>query len=266
MNIATRLIHSGKDVPPAPGALSVPLYHASTYAQQFVDDFGAWDYARTGNPTRQALEDAITELEGGACGCAFGSGMAAISSTLLLFRSGDHLVVSEDVYGGAFRVLTSVFDRWGLTATFVDSTRPESVATSLRDNTRAIYVETPSNPLLKITDLAAISAIARGRGIRTVWLSAAVRPSTLSPMIPCRLSTERPLDGANRACVPLTHGRRTSGDDRLRRGETRRLSRRPRGQGAVPRPRRHSRVVGVERAGQGDHRRPGPGGVGGTRR
>jgi cysteine-S-conjugate beta-lyase len=182
MKIATLLIHSGKNVQPATGPLSVPLYHASTYAQESVDDFGAWDYARSGNPTRQALEDAIAELEGGVCGCAFGSGMAAISSTLLLFSSGDHLVVGEDVYGGAFRVMTQVFDRWGLSVSFVDATNPSAMEAEIRGNTKALYVETPSNPLLKISDLAGAAGLARQHGMLTIVDNTFMTPYLQRPL------------------------------------------------------------------------------------
>jgi cystathionine beta-lyase len=182
MKIATRLIHSGKDVQPATGPLSVPLYHASTYAQESVDDFGAWDYARSGNPTRQALEDAIAELEGGVCGCAFGSGMAAISSTLLLFSAGDHLVVGEDVYGGAFRVMTQVFDRWGLSVSFVDATDLSAMAAAIRGNTKALYVESPSNPLLKISDLAGAAGLARQHGMLTIVDNTFMTPYLQRPL------------------------------------------------------------------------------------
>ena len=114
MKLATRLIHGAHAIDPATGALSVPIYQISTFAQKSVDHFGKYDYARSGNPTREALEDTIAALEGGALACAFASGMAAISTTLLLFSPGDHLVVCDDVYGGAYRVLTAIFTRWGL--------------------------------------------------------------------------------------------------------------------------------------------------------
>ena len=155
MKIATRIIHSGHETDPHTGALSVPIYNTSTFAQESVDHFGKYDYARSGNPTREALEETVAQLEGGTHGFAFASGMAAISSALLLFSPGDHLVVCEDVYGGAFRVITTLFDRLGIESTFVDATDPDNIAAAIRPNTRAIYLETPSNPLLKIPDLAA---------------------------------------------------------------------------------------------------------------
>ncbi len=168
MDIATRLIHTGAAVEPVQGALSVPLYHASTYAQPSVETFGAWDYARSGNPTRHALEVAIAGLEGGTVACAFGSGMAATSSTLLLFQPGDHLVVCDDVYGGTFRVMTRLFSQWGLSVTFVDATHTANIAAAIRPNTRALFLESPSNPLLKIIDLQAAAALAKDKGLLTI--------------------------------------------------------------------------------------------------
>lgn len=168
MDIATRLIHDGTAMEPAGGALSVPLYHASTYTQPSVDTFGTWDYARSGNPTRHALEEAVAGLEGGTVACAFGSGMAATSSTLLLFQPGDHLIVCDDVYGGTFRVLTTLFSRWGLSVTFVDATVTGNIAAAIRPETRALFLETPSNPLLKIIDLRSAAQLAREKGILTV--------------------------------------------------------------------------------------------------
>jgi len=133
-----------------------------------VDHFGKYDYSRSANPTREALEDTIAQLENGTRGFAFASGMAAISSTLLLFSPGDHLIVCEDVYGGTFRVLTSLFSRLGIETTFVDTTSLSNIEAGIRDNTRGLFLETPSNPLLKITDLAGAAKLARERGIITL--------------------------------------------------------------------------------------------------
>ncbi|HEY5998977.1 MAG TPA: PLP-dependent transferase [bacterium] len=165
MKLATRLIHGPHAADAATGALSVPVHHASTFAQRSVDAFGKYDYGRSGNPTREALEETLAALEGGTVACAFASGMAAISTTLLLFAPGDHLVVCEDVYGGTYRALTKIFSHWGLAATFVDATDPASIAAAIRPETRALFLETPSNPLLKITDLRAAAALARERGL-----------------------------------------------------------------------------------------------------
>lgn len=168
MKIGTKLIHNGHETDPHTGALSVPIYQVSTFAQESLDHFGKYDYARSGNPTREALEETVAQLESGTHGFAFASGMAAISSTLLLFSPGDHLVVCEDVYGGTFRVLTSLFSRLGIETTFVDATSLASIEAALRPETRGLFLETPSNPLLKITDLTGAAQLARERGILTL--------------------------------------------------------------------------------------------------
>ena len=168
MKLGTRLIHNGYAIDPATGALGVPICQTSTFAQKSVEHFGKYDYARSGNPTREALEETIAQLEGGTVGLAFASGMAAISSTLLLFSPGDHLVVAEDVYGGTFRVLTKLFSRLGLETTFVDATSLAALEAAIRPTTRGIFLESPSNPLLKVTDLAGAAALAKSRGLITI--------------------------------------------------------------------------------------------------
>jgi cysteine-S-conjugate beta-lyase len=168
MKLGTRIIHGGHEIDPYTRGLSIPIYQVSTFAQESVDHFGKYDYARSANPTREALEETVAQLENGTRGFAFASGMAAISSTLLLFSPGDHLVVCEDVYGGTFRVLTSLFSRLGIDTTFVDTTDLENIKSNFRDNTRGLFLETPSNPLLKITDLAGAAKLARERGIITL--------------------------------------------------------------------------------------------------
>lgn len=168
MKIGTRLIHNGHEVDPATGALCIPIYQVSTYHQESTEQFGRYDYGRGDNPTREALEETVAELENGLYGFAFSSGMAAISSALMIFSAGDHLVVCEDVYGGAFRVLSVLFARLGIESTFVDATKVDAVAAAIRPNTKAIYLETPSNPLLKITDLAAVAHLAKERNLITM--------------------------------------------------------------------------------------------------
>lgn len=164
----TRVLHVRGMVDEATGAASTPIYQASTYHQADVEHPPAYDYVRSGNPTREALESAIAEMEGGDKGFAFASGMAAISSVFAIFSGGDHLIVPEDVYGGTYRVLTQIFPRFGLRVSFVDTTDLEQVAAAIRPETRAIYVETPSNPTLKITDLRGIVRLAREREIVTI--------------------------------------------------------------------------------------------------
>jgi cystathionine beta-lyase len=165
MKFGTRILHNGHESDPFTKGLSIPIYQVSTYQQDSVDHFGKYDYARSDNPTREALEETIAHLENGTRGFAFASGMAAISSVLLLFSPGDHLVVCEDVYGGTYRVLTTLFNRLGITVTFVDTTNPDNIKAAIQPETRGLFLETPSNPLLKITDLEAAAAIAREHGI-----------------------------------------------------------------------------------------------------
>ncbi len=182
MKFATRLIHGSHTIDPATGALSVPVCQTSTFAQKSLDHFGKYDYARSGNPTREALETVIADLEGGNAAFAFGSGMAAISSTLLLFKPGDHLVVCEDVYGGAFRVMTKLFSQWGLKVTFVDATSLAAMEAAILPETVALYLESPSNPLLKITDLKGAAAIAARHGLLTLVDSTFMTPYLQRPL------------------------------------------------------------------------------------
>ncbi|MBA4531365.1 aminotransferase class I/II-fold pyridoxal phosphate-dependent enzyme [Brevibacillus halotolerans] len=168
MNFATKILHGACGMDRITGASSIPIYQASTFHQQDIDQPGTYDYARSGNPTRQALEETIAALEGGERGFAFSSGMAAISSVFLLFSSGDHLVVAEDVYGGTFRFLTTVLERMQIEVTFVDTTQLSFVEAAIQPNTRAIFLETPSNPTLKVTDLCGVIAIAKRHGLLTI--------------------------------------------------------------------------------------------------
>ncbi len=182
MNFGTRLLHNGNEVDPFTGAASVPLYQASTYHQADIDNPGTFDYARSGNPTREALEQTIAELEGGTRGFAFASGMAAISTVFLLFSKGDHLVVSEDLYGGTFRVLTEVLPRLGIQATFVDTTDLDQVRAAIRSQTRALYIETPSNPTLKVTDLKGATELAKEQGLYTIVDNTFLTPCYQRPL------------------------------------------------------------------------------------
>lgn len=160
MKKKTQLIHGGISSDPYTGAVSIPIYQSSTFKQDGVGNF-TYEYARTGNPTREALEKLIADIEGGARGFAFGSGMAAITAVVHLFSSGDHLILTDDVYGGSFRVMTKVFNRFGIDVSFVDTTDLDAVKSEIRPETKAIFVETPTNPLLKVTDIKAVSAIAK---------------------------------------------------------------------------------------------------------
>jgi cysteine-S-conjugate beta-lyase len=178
----TRLIHAGRDRDPHTGASSIPIYQVSTYHQEDPEHLGRYDYGRSDNPTREALEQAIAELEGGTRGFAFASGMAATSSVLMIFQTGDHLVVGEDIYGGTYRILNTVFKRWGLETTFVDSTDLDQVRSAITAQTKAIFVETPSNPTLKITDLAAVAHIAHDHGLLAITDNTFMSPALQRPL------------------------------------------------------------------------------------
>lgn len=164
---ATLLVHQGQDRDPATGAATVPIYQASTYhhpggvGQEF-------DYARSGNPSRQQVEDAIALLEGGARGFAYASGMAAIGGALALLKSGDHLIAPDDLYGGTYRYLTMILPQQGIEVSLVDQTDPQAVKAALKPNSRALLLETPSNPLFKITDIRVMVEIARENNLLTL--------------------------------------------------------------------------------------------------
>ncbi|OPA76709.1 cystathionine gamma-synthase [Paenibacillus selenitireducens] len=165
---ATKLIHFGSEIDETTGASSVPIYQASTFHHHDIFNPPTHDYSRSGNPTRQALEDYIALLEGGAKGYAFPSGMSAISTAFLLFSAGDHVIVTEDVYGGTYRFLTTILSRMNIETTFVDMTDLDQVKSALQANTKGIFMETPSNPTLKITDIAAVASWAKEHGLLTM--------------------------------------------------------------------------------------------------
>jgi cystathionine beta-lyase len=164
MDILTEIVHSGRWDEDPTGTSSVPVFRGSTFSQS-LDGHDRWDYGRSGNPTRAALEEAVAKLEGGVAAFAFASGIAAVNSVLLTLSAGDHVVVGEDIYGGTYRALSTIFARWGLASTWVDSSDLDAVRDAVLPTTRAILVETPSNPCLKVCDLRGIAAIARERGI-----------------------------------------------------------------------------------------------------
>ena len=159
-NSATQLIHS-IPVDPLTGAISVPIYQTSTFVQEAPGVNKGFDYARTGNPTRTALEDIIARLENGAVGIAFGSGLAAIDAVIKLLRSGDEILAVDDIYGGAFRLFTHVYEKFGIKVNYTDTTNIENVFNAVTPQTKLIWLETPTNPTLKISDIAAIAQIAR---------------------------------------------------------------------------------------------------------
>jgi cystathionine beta-lyase/cystathionine gamma-synthase len=164
MGFATNAIHVGQEPDPSTGAVVAPIYQTSTYVQsEFGKYRNGYDYARTNHPNRKALERTVAKLEGGQSAYVFSSGMAGIDAVFRLLRPGDHVVLSEAVYGGVFRLSTQLLVHFGLEFSFVDTSAPELVLGALRSNTKMIYVETPTNPTLRVTDIAAIAGIANER-------------------------------------------------------------------------------------------------------
>lgn len=182
--IETALIHGAirEGYADKKGAVNVPMYLSSTFHQESIDEFGEYDYARSGNPTRAALEKAIAELEGGNRGFAFATGMAAVSACFMILSAGDHIVITEDVYGGTYRFVTKVLPRYGITHTFVDFTDVAAVKAAVRPETKLIYIETPSNPTLGITDIRAIVTIAKQHGAMTFLDNTFMTPLHQKPL------------------------------------------------------------------------------------
>lgn len=162
------MIHGGIVGDEHTGAVTVPIYQVSTYKQESVGKHKGYEYSRTGNPTRFALEELVKDLEGGEKGFAFGSGMAAITAVMMLLNSGDHVILTDDVYGGTYRVMTKVLNRLGIESTFVDTSSLEEIKNAIQPNTKAIYIETPTNPLLKITDIEGAAKLANEHQLLTI--------------------------------------------------------------------------------------------------
>lgn len=167
-NIESALIHGGISKDKLTGAVNVPIYQTSTYERHGLEDDVGWEYSRTGNPTRAALEKLIAELEGGTAGFAFGSGMAAITAVLSLLSAGDRVIISSNVYGGTFRVLDKVFRNFNINYSIEDTTDLESLESKFSPEVKAVLIESPANPLLTVTDIAKVSEIARRHGALSV--------------------------------------------------------------------------------------------------
>lgn len=163
--IETKLIHGGIYGDELTGAVNVPIYQTSTYEQEIPGVHKGFEYSRTGNPTRKALEALIADLENGKAGFAFASGLAAITAVLSLFKQGDKLIISDNVYGGTYRVLNKIFNNFGIGFTAVDTTDISKIEAAITDDVKAVYIETPTNPLLGITDLQAVSDLAHKHGL-----------------------------------------------------------------------------------------------------
>lgn len=168
MKLETRLVQTGVKWDNRTGAISVPIYQSATFQHPRLGESTGFDYSRSGNPTRQVLEEAIAAAEGGQRGFAFSSGMAAITTILYLFRPGDHLIVSDDLYGGTYRLLEQVLSNYGLEFTFVDTSDLTAVEAQIKANTKALFIETPTNPLMKITDLRGVTTLAKSKNLLTI--------------------------------------------------------------------------------------------------
>lgn len=182
MNIATDAVQIGLEWDTRTGAVTVPIYQTATFRHPGLGQSTGYDYSRTGNPTRQALEDGLARLDGAARGFAYSSGMAAITNLLLLFKSGDHVIVTEDLYGGTCRLFDKVFVQYGLTFSYVDTTDIAAVAAAIQPSTKAVFVETLTNPLLKFADLGAISSLCKINNLLLIADNTFLTPYLLRPL------------------------------------------------------------------------------------
>ena len=183
MGFSTTAIHAGNEPDPTTGAVTVPIYQTSTYQQEGLGrPRGGYEYARTQNPTRHAVERNIAALEGARFGYAFASGMAAIDATLRLIKAGEHVVVSDNTYGGTFRLFSRVLADYGIEFSYVDTTEALNVEAAIRPNTRMVFVETPTNPVMMITDLKAVSDVAHAAGARVVCDNTFMSPYLQRPI------------------------------------------------------------------------------------
>ena len=179
---ATRAIHSGQEPDPLTGAVTVPIYPTSTYVQQGIGENKGYEYSRVSNPTRARLEQNLAALEGGVAAPVFGSGMAAIHAIVSMLKSGDHVVCGNDLYGGTPRLFNQVMAGFGLKFSYIDTSDAENVERALLKNTRMVYVETPTNPLMRLSDLAAISAICRRKKVSLVVDNTFMSPYFQQPL------------------------------------------------------------------------------------
>lgn len=164
MKLATKYIHAGTEPDPSTGAIMTPIYQTSTYVQEAPGVNKGFEYARSQNPTRKALEEAYAQIENGQFGLAFSSGVAATDAVIKLLEPGDEVIAANDMYGGTYRLFTKIFEKFGIKFKYVDTTNPQNITTAISANTKLIWIETPTNPLMNITDIAAVAAIAKKAG------------------------------------------------------------------------------------------------------
>lgn len=181
-SLNTALIHGGDQIDEQTGAVSVPIYQTSTFKQDGLGKNRGFEYSRTGNPTRKVLEDLIADLEGGVAGFAFASGMAAITTVLSLFKSGDKILISRNVYGGTFRVLDKVFKNFGIVYTILDSEDPGDLRAKITNDVKALLLESPANPLMAVTDIRAFSEVAHEKGVTVIVDNTFMTPYLQRPL------------------------------------------------------------------------------------
>ncbi|MEK6324906.1 MAG: cystathionine gamma-synthase [Acidobacteriota bacterium] len=182
MKFSTKAIHAGQEPDPTTGAVTVPIYQTSTYAQEGLGKHKGFEYARTQNPTRLALERNLAALEGGCACFAFASGMAATNAVMTLVKAGDHVIVSDNTYGGTFRLFDKVLRNFGLEFSYVDAREPSNVEEAARAETRMVFIETPTNPVMSLVDIRAVSEITKRRGIRLVVDNTFMSPFFQKPL------------------------------------------------------------------------------------
>ena len=181
-NTETALIHGGISIDERTGAVNIPIYRTSTYKQDGLGKMRGYEYSRTGNPTREALEALIAELEGGYAGFAFGSGMAALTAVLSLLHSGDRVLISSNVYGGTFRLLSKVFDHFDITYTISDTTDIASFESDIAEDVKAVIIESPANPLMTVTDIRAVAEAAHRHGLLVIVDNTFMTPYLQKPL------------------------------------------------------------------------------------
>jgi cystathionine beta-lyase/cystathionine gamma-synthase len=182
MKPATKFIHAGAEPDPSTGAIMTPIYQTSTYVQAAPGKNKGFEYARSQNPTRKALEEALAIIENGKYGLAFSSGVAATDAVIKLLSPGDEVIAANDMYGGTYRLFTKVFEKFGIRFIYTDMTKPENISKLVTSNTKLIWLETPTNPLMNITDIAAVSRISKGAGARLCVDNTFASPALQNPL------------------------------------------------------------------------------------
>jgi cystathionine beta-lyase/cystathionine gamma-synthase len=182
MKFGTKAIHAGVEPDPTTGAIMTPIYQTSTYVQESPGKHKGYEYSRTHNPTRTALQNALAALENGKYGICYASGLAATDAVLKLYRPGDEIVATNDIYGGTYRIMKRVFEPFGLVFRFVDLSNPDSLTEAISEKTKMVWIETPTNPLLKILDIEKITGLCREKGIHTVVDNTFASPYLQNPL------------------------------------------------------------------------------------